>query len=61
MNVTPSVMARPTSWGLVPTCRYALMPYNLEPRLDALESALERGALMRIDRSAKSFQATASR
>jgi hypothetical protein len=36
------------------------MPYNLEPRLDALESALERGALMRIDRSAASFQATAS-
>jgi hypothetical protein len=36
------------------------MPINLEPRLDALESTLERGALMRIDRDAKSFTASAS-
>ena len=32
------------------------MGLNLEPRLDALESSLERGALIRIDRNAKSFQ-----
>jgi hypothetical protein len=31
------------------------MAMNLEPRLDALESALERGALMRIDRGAGHF------
>ena len=36
------------------------MAANLEPRLDALESSLERGALVRIDRSVASHQATAT-
>ncbi len=36
------------------------MAQNLEPKLDALESALERGALMRIDRTASSLAATAT-
>ncbi|BBX36211.1 hypothetical protein MMAG44476_04027 [Mycolicibacterium mageritense DSM 44476 = CIP 104973] len=36
------------------------MGLNLEPRLDALESTLERGALLRIDRDAKSLAATVS-
>ena len=36
------------------------MGLNLEPRLDALESSLERGALIRIDRDAKSFAASTS-
>ena len=31
------------------------MGFNLEPRLDALESSLERGALVRVDRTASSF------
>ena len=36
------------------------MAFNLEPRLDALESSLERGALVRIDRDAKSLAASTS-
>jgi len=36
------------------------MAMNLEPRLDALESSLERGALVRIDRSATANTATAT-
>lgn len=36
------------------------MATNLEPRLDALESSLERGALVRIDRSAAANLATAT-
>jgi len=36
------------------------MALNLEPRLDALESSLERGAIVRIDRDAKALRATAS-
>ena len=39
-----------------PTRGGALMGLNLDPRLDALESSLERGALIRIDRNAKSFE-----
>lgn len=37
-----------------------MMGLNLEPLLDALESSLERGALIRIDRDAKSFATATS-